>query len=152
MKIDVENLAERRGSGYPPPYADCVGARVKKVLGQGAGLRDFGVNLSQLPSGAWSSQRHWHSAEDEFLNVLSGELTLITDEGEQLLQPHDCAAFPKNVANAHHLINRGTATAVYLEIGSRHDDDICSYPDIDLHLHGQAGFTHKDGKSYQVTP
>jgi uncharacterized cupin superfamily protein len=147
-KIDVDKLPQRSGSGYPPPYAECAGSREKKALGQAAGLLDFGVNLTHLPPGAWSSQRHWHSAEDEFVYVLSGELVLITNEGEQILHAHECAAFPKNVANGHHLVNRGTAIAAYLEIGSRHDDDICSYPDIDLHLDGQAGYTHKDGRAY----
>lgn len=149
-KIDIDTVAERTGSGYPPPYAACAGGRIRKALGQAGGLQDFGVDLARLPPGTWSSQRHWHSSEDEFVYVLSGELVLITDEGEQTLQANECAAFPKNLADGHHLVNRGTDTAVYLEIGSRHDDDVCSYRDIDLHLNRQAGFTHKDGTSYQA--
>jgi uncharacterized cupin superfamily protein len=148
-KIDVTSVAQRKGSGYPAPLGRCVGERVKQALGQAGGLTDFGVNLTHLPPGAWSSQRHWHSREDEFVYVLSGELTLITEAGEQWLRSGDCAAFPANVADGHHLINRSDTMAVYLEIGSRHDDDTCSYPDIDLHLtRGDGGFTHKDGTKY----
>lgn len=147
-KIDVANVPERGGSGYPSPYAALAGNRVKQALGQAGGLLDFGINLVHLPAGTWSSQRHWHSSEDEFVYVLSGELTLVTNEGEQTLRANECAAFPKNVANGHHLINRSDGMAVYLEVGSRNDGDICSYPDIDLHLDRQLGYTHKDGTAY----
>jgi uncharacterized cupin superfamily protein len=148
-KIDVTSVAQRKGSGYPAPFGEYARERVKQALGRAGGLTDFGVNLTQLPPGAWSSQRHWHSREDEFVYVLSGELTLITDAGEQQLRDGDCAAFPANVADGHHLINRSDTMAVYLEIGSCHDDDTCSYPDVDLHLAREDGdFTHKDGTKY----
>lgn len=151
-RIDVTTVPERTGSGYPPPFAANAGARSKLALGDAGGLSDFGVNLTRLPPGAWSSQRHWHSHEDEFVYVLSGELTLITDAGEQRLRADDCAAFPKAVANGHHLVNRGTETAVYLEIGTRCENDSCSYPDIDLHWDPQAGYTHRDGTPYPKPP
>lgn len=147
-RIDVSTVPERKGSGYPAPFAPCASARVKQALGNAGGLTDFGVNLTRLPPGAWSSQRHWHTHEDEFVYVLSGELVLVTDAGEQILRANDCAAFPKNIPDGHHLINRGAETAVYLEIGTRCVDDTCSYPDIDLHCDAQAGFTHKDGTPY----
>ena len=147
-RIDVSTVPERKGSGYPAPFAPCAGARIKQALGNAGELADFGVNLTRLPPGTWSSQRHWHSHEDEFVYVLSGELILITDAGEQILRANDCAAFPKNIADGHHLINRSMETAVYLEIGTRCADDTCSYPDIDLHCDAQAGFTNKDGTPY----
>jgi uncharacterized cupin superfamily protein len=108
-------------------------------------LTDFGVNLKKRPPGARSSQRHWHSEEDEFVYVISGELTLITDAGEQRLQAGDCVAFPKNTPDGHHLVNRGSDMAICLDVGSRSPSDICIYPDIDLradrddysHEHGQ---------------
>lgn len=148
-KIDPASLPLRKGSDYPAPYAALVGDRVKQALGQAGGLTDFGVNLTQLPPGAWSSQRHWHSSEDEFVYVLSGEVVLITDAGEQTLRANDCAAFPKNIADGHHMINRGDDMAVYLEIGSRDDGDTCHYTDIDLHYSSMDdAYTHKDGKPY----
>jgi len=147
-KIDIKVVPERKGSNYPAPFAELAGARIRQALGNAGGLTDFGVNLTRLPPGAWSSQRHWHTSEDEFVYILSGELTLITDAGEQMLQANDCAAFPKNVPDGHHLINRGAAMAVYLEIGTRSADDSCSYPDIDLHADGHAGYRHKDGTPY----
>ncbi|MEO5812466.1 MAG: cupin domain-containing protein [Rhodanobacter sp.] len=149
-KIDLTTVPERTGSGYPAPFAQSAGARVKQALGDAGGLSDFGVNLTRLPPGAWSSQRHWHTAEDELVYVLSGALTLITDAGEQALRAGDCAAFPRNVPDGHHLINRGVETAVYLEIGGRRGDDVCHYPDIDLHYDGAVGhYTHKDAGGYR---
>lgn len=148
-KIAVTKVSERNGSGYPSPFADLVGARIKQALGDAGGLTDFGVNLTRLPPGAWSSQRHWHVDEDEFVYVLSGELTLVTNAGEQPLSAHDCAAFPRNQPDGHHLINRSEQMAVYLEIGSRREDDVCHYPDIDLHWDPAVGvYTHKDGTPY----
>ena len=148
-RIDVSQVPERKGSGYPSPFAAAAGARIKQALGDAAGLTDFGVNLTRLPPGAWSSQRHWHTEEDEFVYVLSGELVLVTDAGEQPLAANECAAFPKNRADGHHLINRGTQMAVYLEIGSRSGKDRCDYPDIDLYWDSAVGaYTHKDGSPY----
>jgi len=149
-KIDVKSVHERKGSTYPEPYGAAAASRLKRGLGDAGGLSDFGVNLTRLPPGCWSSQRHWHTAEDEFVFVISGELTLISDDGEETLAAGDCAAFPKNVANGHHLINRGNATATYLEIGTRRPmEDVCEYPDIDLRLARKEGhFTRKDGTPY----
>ena len=147
-KIDVPKVPERRGSGYPAPYAAAAKDRVKQALGDAGGLSDVGVNLTRLPPGGWSSQRHWHAREDEFVYVLSGELVLVTDAGEQPLRAGECAAFPKNVADGHHLINRGSEVAVYLEVGTRSADDACHYPDIDLYVEGDRGYVHKDGTPY----
>ena len=148
-KIDLAAVPERRGSSYPAPYAQAARDRIKQALGDAGGLVDFGVNLTRLPPGGWSSQRHWHSREDELVYVLAGELVLVTDAGEEPLRAGDCAAFPKNVPNGHPLINRGTQTAVYLEIGTRAKDDACHYPDIDLYVEGERGYTHKDGTPYR---
>lgn len=148
-KIDPSTISPRQGSGYPAPFADAVRARSKLALGLAGGLSDFGVNLTHLPPGVWSSQRHWHRDEDEFVYVVSGELSLLTDAGEQVLRAGECAAFPKNVPDGHHLINRGVETAVYLEVGSRRADDVCTYPDIDLRFYGASDrYTHKDGTPY----
>lgn len=151
-KIDIAQIAERHGSGYPEPFAQCARDRTRQVLGDAGGLGDFGVNLLRLPPGAWSSQRHWHSHEDEFVYVLSGELTLVTDAGEQLLRAGDAAAFPKNHADGHHLVNRGSELAVCLEVGSRSDSDTVVYPDIDLRWDAEHGYTRKDGRSYATDP
>ena len=148
-KIDIAKLPERRGSGYPAPFHEKAAGRLKKALGDAAGLSDFGVNLTQLPPGAWSSQRHWHSDEDEFVFVLSGELTLVTDSGRTTLSAGACAGFPKGVADGHHFVNEGSQTAIYLEIGTRSAKDVCSYPDIDLRIDAaEDRFTHKDGTPY----
>jgi uncharacterized cupin superfamily protein len=148
-KIDITSVSERKGSGYPAPFHLVAGERVRQRLGDAGGLTQFGVNLLRLPPGAWSSQRHWHSAEDEFVWVLSGEVTLVTDSGEQILRAGDCAAFPKERPDGHHLINRSNEVAVLIEVGTRSADDICEYPDIDLRIDGRVGqFTHKDGTPY----
>src|SRR5580698_10271001 len=118
-KIDLAAVPARKGSHYPAPFDAPCATRTRRRLGDAGGLSDFGVNLMTLPPGGWSSQRHWHSHEDEFVYVLEGELTLVEDAGETLLKAGDCATFAKNSRNGHHLINRSPTTALYLEAGSR---------------------------------
>jgi uncharacterized cupin superfamily protein len=148
-RIDVKSVPERKGSAYPAPFDAIAKERVRQRLGDAGGLSDFGVNLLQLPPGAASSQRHWHSAEDEFVYVVSGELTLVTDKGAEILRAGDCAAFPKGAADGHQLVNRSNAMAVCLEVGSRSAEDVTDYSDIDMKIDKRGGgFTHKDGTPY----
>jgi uncharacterized cupin superfamily protein len=149
-RIDVNAVPEISGCGYPPPFDRPCAGRTRRRLGDAAGLSDFGVNLLRLPPGAWSSQRHWHSAEDEFVYVLEGDLVLVTDAGEEILRPGDCAGFKAGIHDGHHLQNRGDRDAVLLEVGSRKiEDDEGDYPDIDLRfLKGGGGYAHKDGTPY----
>ena len=148
-KIDVANVPKRQGGGYPAPFAAQSAQRIRQRLGDAAGLADFGVNLMRLPPGTWSAQRHWHSHEDEFVYVLQGELALIEDGGETLLRAGDCAAFPKNSGDGHHLINRSATTAVYLEVGSRSPADVITCSDVDMISPAADGrFLHKDGTPY----
>jgi len=148
-KIDIAAVPEIQGVGYPPPFDAPCAERIRQRLGNAGGLKDFGVNLMRLPPGNWSSQRHWHSHEDEFVYVLEGELTLIEDDGETLLRAGDCATFPKGTGNGHHLVNRSDATAVYLEAGSRHPADLTTCSDIDLKSANEDGlWRHKDGAPY----
>jgi len=148
-KIDITKVPERRGVGYPPPFDTLSAERIRQRLGNAGGLADFGINLMRLPPGNWSSQRHWHSHEDEFVFVLEGELVLVEDGGETVLRTGDCAAFPKGTGNGHHMINRSDAVAVYLEIGSRHPDDVTTCSDIDMMSTNADGrFVHKDGAPY----
>ncbi len=146
-RIDLNAAKVRTGTGYPPPFDAPCRERTRRQLGDGAGLTDFGVNLLRLPPGTWSSQRHWHTAEDEFVYVLEGELTLVTDAGEEILRTGDCAGFKAGVRDGHHLQNRTDKDAVALEIGSRKAEDEGEYPDIDMRF-GPEGFFHKDGKPY----
>ena len=148
-KIDIAAVPARKGSGYPAPFAGPCADRIRKRLGNAGGLSDFGVNLMQLPPGNWSSQRHWHSHEDEFVYVLAGEVVLIEDDGETVLRAGDCAAFPKGSGNGHHMITRSDAMAVYLEVGSRSPDDLTTCSDIDMMSANSDGrFVHKDGTPY----
>lgn len=146
-KIDETKAKVRKGSGYPEPFRQKALNRTKIALGDFGGLTDFGVNLTRLPPGHWSSQRHWHTKEDEFVYMLEGELVLVTDAGEQVMKPGDSAAFARGVEDGHCLINRSGADAVYLEVGSRKSGDECHYPDIDMHLAG-GKFLHKDRTPY----
>jgi uncharacterized cupin superfamily protein len=149
-KIDVAAIPRRIGAGYPEPFNDACAGRARQRLGDAGGLQDFGVNRVTLPPGKWSSQRHCHSHEDEFVFVLDGELALVENEGEVLLRAGDCAAFPKGTGNGHHLKNVGTSTAVYLEVGSRHPDDLTLCAEIDVMSSNRDGkFVHKDGSSYE---
>ena len=148
-KLEINAIPERRGADYPAPFDQQVGARVRQRLGDAGGLTQFGVNRLQLAPGTWSGQRHWHSAEDEFVFVLSGELILITDSGEQVMRAGDCAAFPANTPNGHHLVNRSDSVAVCLEVGSRSATDFVVYSDIDMVFDPAIdGYAHKDGTPY----
>lgn len=148
-KIDLSMVPEISRSGYPAPFAKAVAGRSYQRLGAAAGLKDFAANLCRLAPGAWSSQRHWHSEEDEFVMMVAGEAVLITDAGETVMRPGDCAAFPAGLADAHHLINRSEHDALFLAIGPDKPSDTCTYPDIDMHLPRNDGpFTHKDRTRY----
>ena len=152
-KIDLDSAPERTGSRYPSPFDEPCRARHNLQLGTAAGLTQFGVNLTTLPPGAWSSQRHFHTHEDELVYVLEGELVLVEDGGEQVLGPGDCAGFKAGVRNGHHLVNRSDRVARMLTIGSRNDEDSGEYPDIDMaflpgRYSGKGGFTKKDGTRY----
>jgi len=150
-KIDIAAVPEITGTGYPSPYDAPCQDRIRKRLGDAGGLNQFGVNLLTLLPGSWSAQRHWHVEEDEFVWVVSGEVVLITDEGEQVLKAGDCAAFPANAPNGHHLVNKTGSPAVVLEIGTRtpNDADHCYYPDADLVWDGPKGtYTNRDGTPY----
>jgi uncharacterized cupin superfamily protein len=149
-KINIDAAPTSVGTTYPAPYdKQCLGRR-RWALGDAAGLSQFGVNLLRLAPQQWSSQRHWHLAEDEFVYVLEGEVVLVTEAGEQVMRPGDCAAFPAGIPDGHHLQNRSDAEAVVLEMGSRRpDEDAGTYPDIDLALPSRSGgYLHKDGTPY----
>jgi uncharacterized cupin superfamily protein len=149
-KIDIATAPKVKGSGYPPPFDRPCAERIRQRLGNAGRLSDFGVNLMHLPPGNWSSQRHWHSHEDEFVAVLEGELTLVEDGGETVLRAGDCAAFAKGTGNGHHLINRSGAMAVYLEVGSRQPADLTTCSDIDMMSSNADGrFVRKDGTRYE---
>ena len=154
-KIDLSRVEKRLETVYPEPFDAAVRGRVKQKLGDAAGLSDFGVNLVVLKPGSASSQRHWHSEEDEFVYVISGEVTLIEDNGECVLHAGDAAGFAKNSGDGHQLVNKSDTDAVYLEIGSRVAGDSVVYSDIDMLLpnRNRPGyrFIHKDGTPYPQT-
>jgi uncharacterized cupin superfamily protein len=149
-KIDVSAATVTVGSGYPAPYDEPCRQRKRVRLGDVAGLTQFGVNLLRLAPGVWSSQRHWHSAEDEFVYVLEGEVVLVTDAGEEVLRAGDCAGFKAGERQGHQLQNRASTEAVLLEIGTRNPEhDAVDYPGIDLMIRaGARVFLHKDGTPY----
>ncbi|MDV2991668.1 MAG: hypothetical protein N4J56_001322 [Chroococcidiopsis sp. SAG 2025] len=151
MLINPENILEKSGTNYPEEFKSFVAGRYRKRLGDATGLKNFGVNLTRLMPGSYSALRHWHTKQDEFIFVVSGELILVTDEGEQILTAGMSAGFPAGVANGHHLINRSNSDAVYLEIGDRTPNDEADYPDVDLMAKSSAEgwvFTRKDGSLY----
>jgi len=147
-KIDISGLPAVVGSLYPPPYHLPCQARARQKLGDAAGLTQFGVNLLRLPPGSWSSQRHWHTGEDELIFVLKGEVTLVTDDGEEVLRAGDAAGFRAGDPDGHCLQNRAGEPAEVLEIGSRNADDVTYYPEIDLVAPAEGAaaiYTHRDG-------
>jgi len=149
-KIDLGTAPRSDGTLYPPPFDAPCRKRRKIKLGDAAGLTQFGVNLCTLPPGAWSSQRHWHSKSDELIHVVSGEVVLVTDDGEEILHAGDSAGFKAGDRNGHHFQNRSASDVVLLEIGTRVEGDAGAYSDIDMiTLAGQpGGFAHRDGTPY----
>ena len=150
--VDPATLPARSGSGYPEQFRTTVAGRAKRALGDPCGLTQFGANLVELPPGCWSSQRHWHSHEDELVYVVSGELVLVTEAGEQPMRAGMIAGFPAGESNGHHLINRSDRPATYIEIGTRMPEDEAVYSDIDMELRrcpeGGHAFVHKSGAPY----
>jgi uncharacterized cupin superfamily protein len=150
-KVDIASLPVDTVNMYPDPYWQPLAGRSRKRLGNAVGLSQFGVNLTTLKPGAWSSQRHWHRNEDEFIYVLSGELVLCEDQGETVLKPGDAAGWRADGKNGHCLINRTQQDAVYLEVGTRLVNETVVYSDIDMRLERDksgARYLHKNGETY----
>jgi uncharacterized cupin superfamily protein len=149
--VDPATLPEIKGSGYPEPFRSRMGDRTKRKLGDACGLTQLGVNLVTLAPGAQSALRHWHTIEDELVYVLSGEVVLRTNDGEQVLRPGTYAAFPAGKRDGHHFVNRSEAPVEYLEIGTRVNGDNAFYPDDDLvwvEVDGEVKAVHRDMKVY----
>lgn len=148
-KIDLDKIKPSNRIGYPPPYDQDVAGRWVRRLGKAGGLTEIGISHVVLEPGAASSQRHWHEGLDEFVVMLDGEAVLVEEDGETLLKPGDCAAFPKDVANGHHLINRSDRPCAFLAIDNRRGEGNCHYPDIDLRYDVENNrYTHKDSTPY----
>ena len=151
--LDPANVPVRTASIYPTEaQRQRLAGRAKQALGDALGLQNFGVNLVRLEPGAISALRHWHTRQDEFIYVLEGHPTLLTNAGATALAPGMCAGFRAGSGDAHQLINESDQVAVYLEIGDRTPGDQVSYPDDDLRAEAVDGawvFTHKDGSPYR---
>lgn len=149
--IEAAAVPVRQGSTYPAPHAEAVAGRAKHPLGDAVGLSQFGVNLVTLAPGVWSSQRHWHQNEDEFVYVLEGTPTLVTDAGETILSPGMAAGFPAGRRDGHHLINKTDTPVVYLEVGTRAPSEYAEYSDIDMVVRRDGktfAYAHKNGEPY----
>jgi uncharacterized cupin superfamily protein len=152
-KIDKTKALQGSGTRYPPPFDEPCKGRTWLRLGDAVGLTQFGVNLVRLAPGVWSSQRHWHSHEDEFVHVVEGEVVLVTDKGEEPMRSGDSAGFKAGVRDGHCFQNRSSTDAVLLVVGSRNDEDHGEYPDIDMvaapgRYSGKGSYRHKDGTPY----
>ncbi len=152
IAIAATNVPPRaKRSLYPEPFASMMAGKEKRILGDLFGLTNFGVNLTRLSPGGLSALRHAHLKQDEFIYVLEGCPTLVTDEGETQLVPGMCAGFKAGSGNGHHLINRTDQDVVFLEVGDRTPGDTVTYPEDDIQavmIAGQWQFLHKDGTPY----
>jgi uncharacterized cupin superfamily protein len=146
-KLDLDAIPQSNRTGYPAPFDEAVAGRWQRRLAPASGLTDFGVSHVVLKPGAWSSQRHWHAGEDEFLVILAGEAVLVDDAGDHALGPGDCAAFPKGDGNGHHLQNRGDTDCVFVVVGGGQPLG-GDYPDIDMRFTADGRYVHKDGRDY----
>ncbi len=146
-KIDLDKIPQTNRTGYPPPFDQAVAGRWVRRLSPASGLTDFGASHVVLKPGAWSSQRHWHDGEDEFLVMVAGEAVLIEDEGRTVLRAGDCAAFPKGTRNGHHLVNESGAECEFVVIGGGTNTG-GGYSDIDMLFTAENKYVHKDGTPY----
>jgi uncharacterized cupin superfamily protein len=146
-KIDLDSIEQVNRTGYPPPFNKEVAGRWQRPLAVGAGLTDFGVRQVTLKPGAWSSQRHWHDGEDEFLVMTAGEAVLVEDEGRAILRAGDCAAWPKGTGNGHHLINESSDDCAFVVVGGGINTG-GGYSDIDMLFTPDGSYIHKDGTPY----
>ena len=147
-KIDLSKIARKTGSGYPEPYASMMNKRSYLRLGDAGGLTQFGANITILEPGGMSSMRHWHVHEDEFVMVTQGAVVMVTDDGETVMRAGDCAAFPAGVENGHHFLNKSSAEARFLVIGTRAARETAYYSDVDMKVedvNGVSTYTRKDG-------
>ena len=150
-KIQIEKVPSIVGTLYPSPFDGPCRARERRKIGDAAGLTQYGVNMLTLPPGAWSSQRHWHTESDEFIYVIKGEVTLVTDDGAEVLGAGDAAGFKAGDTNGHCLQNRTQQAVQVLEIGTRRESDAAHYPDIDMIAPPggkPAVYTRRDGTPY----
>jgi uncharacterized cupin superfamily protein len=153
VSITAADAPQRiRPAYYPEPFASRMGSRQKRPLGDIFGLTNFGVNLTRLAPGESSALRHAHARQDEFIYVVEGAPTLVTEAGETLLQAGMCAGFKAGTGDAHHLVNSSDSHVSYLEIGDRSTGDSVSYPDDDIQFvvgpEGKRKALRKDGSAY----
>ena len=148
-KIDLSSIKSANRTGYPAPFDRDVAGRWYRRLAAPSGVTDFGVSHVVLKPGAWSSQRHWHNGEDEFLVMLEGEAVLAEDDGETILKEGDCAAWPKGSTNGHHLRNESNKDCVFIVIGGGTNMG-GGYSDIDMMFTSDGRYVHKDGSPYDA--
>ncbi len=147
-KLDLDSIPQTNATGYPAPFSEQVQGRWYRRLAPVAGLTKLGASHVVLRPGAWSSQRHWHSEEDEFLVMLEGEAVLVEDTGESVIRPGDVLAWAAGVRNGHHLQNRTDTDCVFVAISAGDKKkDRGEYPDIDMVFDAE-GYAHKDGTRY----
>lgn len=148
-KLDLNAIEQVNRTGYPPPHNEAVQGRWYRRLAPASGLKDFGASHVVLKPGAWSSQRHWHNGEDEFLVMISGEAVLVEDDGRTTLGPGDCAAFPKGTGNGHHLVNESGQDCVFVVVGGGTNTG-GGYSDIDMMFTADGRYTRKDGTPFDT--
>jgi uncharacterized cupin superfamily protein len=152
LGFDALALPESNATSLPEPLRATNQQRWNRRLGDHAGLKNFGVNLTRIVPGGQSSFRHFHSRQDEFVYVLDGEVVLETTAGTQVLRRGMCAGFAAGTGVAHRFVNRSTTDVLLLVVGDRTAGDEVGYPDVDLHGRfgpdGRYRFEHKDGTPY----
>ena len=149
-KLDLEAIEQVNRTGYPAPFNEQVAGRWYRRLASAAGLTDFGASHVVLKPGAWSSQRHWHNGEDEFLVMLTGEAVLVEDDGRTVLKPGDVAAWAKGTGIGHHLINESDSDCSFIVVGGGTNTG-GGYSDVDLIFTPEGTYAHKDGTPYGDT-
>ncbi len=147
-KVELDSVTPSNATGYPDPFHREVQGRWWKRIAPLAGLTEMGASHVTLDPGAWSSQRHWHNAEDELVIMLSGTAVLVEDDGETEVRAGDVLAWAKGVTSGHHLINRSSEPCSFVAISAGPSATSGGYSDIDMIWTEDGRFCHRDGSEY----
>ena len=152
MPASLHNIASEDQHFAPEPFASEIGPFQRKRLGDFFGLMQMGIHHEIIPPGSKTSLFHWHSKSEEFVYVLSGTITLVTEEGELPMSEGMCIGIQPGTGEGHQLVNLSDASAELFVVGTRPENDQVNYPNHDLMWQqdgeGQWHACHKNGEKY----
>lgn len=126
--------------------------RYVRTLSTEAGLERIGVHVVRLETGCYSTEFHFHDADEEFIYILEGRGTArigsdTFDVGAGDFMGFSAPSLPHSLYNPH------KNDLVYLMGGERNYPDVVHYPDINrtmVKTVGRRYWTHSDNFSDEI--